>query len=126
LLPAILHPPTGSTAVAPSVTEGDVICAAVSELVSKVGLNAEQASVLQAAASWFAPGEALRVPTEQDQGGQGILLVHGVFGAGKSMTLRALTKLLVDLSKMKGVCFRRLGQNDHVPKSANAQRPRGK
>ena len=51
--------------------------------------------------------------------------MDGVFGAGKSMTLRALTTLLVDLSRMKGICFRRLGPTNHVPKAPKAQKPRG-
>jgi hypothetical protein len=124
LFPAILHPNAGAPHP-PSVPEGDAIGGAVTQHVKKSSLNAEQASVLEAAASWFAPGQTLSAATENDRDQHGILLVHGVFGAGKSMTLRALTKLLVDLSSMKGVCFRRLRSTDQVPKSAKAQRPRG-
>lgn len=124
LFPAILHTNTCAPHP-PSVPEGDAISAAVTQHVKKSSLNAEQASVLEAAASWFAPGQTMNAATENDRDQHGILLVHGVFGAGKSVTLRALTKLLVDLSSMKGVCFRRLRSTDQVPKSAKAQRPRG-
>lgn len=124
LLPAILHPRAGTPHVR-SVPEGDAIRAAVTQHVDNSNLNAEQASVLEAAASWFAPGQTLSASTENELGQHGILLVHGVFGAGKSMTLRALTKLLVDLSRMKGICLRRLRSTDQARKSPTAQRPRG-
>jgi hypothetical protein len=124
LFQAIMHPSACAPPL-PRALDGDTIGAAVTQHVKKSSLNAEQASVLEAAASWFAPGQTVSAASENDRDQHGILLVHGVFGAGKSMTLRALTKLLVDLSSMKGVCFRRLRSTDQVPKPAKSQRPRG-
>ena len=103
LLPALLHP--RSPASPPTVPGDGAVAAAVAEQVDRFGLNPEQTDVLKAASSWYAGAGDDGTHSDSEQG---VLLCHGVFGAGKSMTLRALTLALVALSKDPAVRLRRL------------------
>jgi Mrp family chromosome partitioning ATPase len=53
-----------------------------------------------------------------------ILLVHGVFGAGKSTTLVALAMLLAELGQLPGVRLRKLSCDPAAESSAALKPPR--
>jgi hypothetical protein len=113
LLPTILRPTQQACATdilttAPSLdgSEGNDSAGPIRDIlhrtIQRFRLNPEQSSVLAVAAcNWFTDGTeaASKQPqqTSPAQPPENVLLVHGVFGAGKSTTLQALVVLLAAL-----------------------------
>jgi hypothetical protein len=123
ILPTVLAPersqPAADAARLPAAVSG-----ALQAVIRQYKLNGDQARVLEAAASWWTVD-----PARGDEGEAAapVLLVHGVFGAGKSLTLRALAVLLTQLSARTDVKLRPLSaassQPLHAP-AAQAHTPR--